>query len=1053
MAKKEPPTKNVAPDSKSNDIRWNRQLWFQMVICCILMQLGFIITLYRIPQIVTYKVSLLVLILLYLLIGFRYARLKMVYASRKGYPGTLWMGLGIACGVGFLVLLLLAHYKAYNVWLWLGLSLALLGECFLFLVLQLLTEKPAEAKNLPPLWEEKLAFRLGITTEEKIYQAWPRWIWIGCFVVVLIAALHSASKSVGGGDTWVAMACGRYTLDSPAKDQPNRTWQMKSLDTLGIHTTQKEPLGARTREFNPESTKFKTIMNRSWGTIKKAIKDAFASEKEKELRKEETVKAYDPELDNVGWVNQNWLTHVLFYKMKTAYDGDEYKSQKGEILIVLYKFIQAILTALFMYWAARVLGAHPLLAASAVAFGILLSRSFIDLRPNVSSIFFAAIMILLVSYWKKGRHWALAGMIPVMILWSNVHGGFIYAIMIFFILLTGHAVQNYARKINYAFLLLGLLIVTIFFFNGAGKLQEDWKIAEKQRKNTEQHILRQGNLLSDTELKAYSNQLKMFTRNADTLRAYQVAGVVSALALIGIAVFSLFHFSKIQTESFYQTGKRGLIFLAAASGIVFLFPAIFSPFGFENLAHPLIIALGEEGKQWREVIEWKPIWDMLGFGNAGPYQYFLLCFGLVVLAWFIFYFLKPTLPELIHARRKKQKPKEQFHWPKIDLAQISIITVTLAMSVKSRRFIPLAGVVLAPFLAAMLQEIIYMVRIVRAHQQKQPLQILPKRNLILATATWLIFVPVGLIGWEFHQYMDETYQYKDVIHKKTPPQSMFRRMVGIGAQPVYAMEFFHKYQFQGVMFNEWTHGGFVSFHQTPIPETGEPPCKVFMDGRAQAAYTLAHYKYWSGISQNARQSSVSAKAFSQKLRQENINMAVLDVAEITMGNQVREKGKPAYDKLIQSGDWVLLFHNNRYAVLAAIEETQNQEKIRQALQDDFRSLMLSTCATPQALKHVFADQWETLQQCYLKHPNVLAEPFIEVKQGRKNLLYNPQALHILFQGHSQELKAIFLKHTNILRWFIINQFPALEEIFQDDAQFLNILRNDKQIFNKTLRKK
>ena len=328
---------------------------------------------------------------------------------------------------------------------------------------------------------------------------------------------------------------------------------------------------------------------------------------------------------------------------------------------------------------------------------------------------------------------------------------------------------------------------------------------------------------------------------------------------------------------------------------------------------------------------------------------------------------------------------------------------------------------------------------------------MPKRIAWIGAA--LVLVPSIIIGWEFHRYVDESYQYKDVIHKKAPPQSIFRRMVGIGAQPVQAMEFFHKYQFQGVMFNEWTHGGFVSFHQKPIPETGEPPCKVFMDGRAQAAYTLAHYKYWGGFSKSARNSSESANEFSQKLRDDHINMAVLDVAEITMGNQVREKGKPAYNKLIQSGDWVLLFNDNRYAVLAAIEDQQNRKKIRQALQADYRSLMLSTCATTHALKHLFAEQPQTLQQCYMKHPNVLVEPFIEMKQGRKNLLYNPQALNILFQGHSQKLKVIFTKHTNVLRWLMINQFPALEEIFQDDPQFLNILRNDKQIFDKALRKK
>ena len=175
-------------------------------------------------------------------------------------------------------------------------------------------------------------------------------------------------------------------------------------------------------------------------------------------------------------------------------------------------------------------------------------------------------------------------------------------------------------------------------------------------------------------------------------------------------------------------------------------------------------------------------------------------------------------------------------------------------------------------------------------------------------------------------------------------------------------------------------------------------------------------------------------------------MALLDIAEMNMEGQISVKGKPAYEKLIASGDWLLLFNNNRYAVLGAIGDEPNREKIRQALEEDRRSLMLSTCSTPQALNQFFAEHREALQQSYLKHPNVLAEPFIAIKQGRKNLLYNPRALYLLFQDHSQDLKQIFTKHSNILQWFIVNQFSALEEIFEQDPQFLQILRIEKVFF-------
>ena len=527
--------------------------------------------------------------------------------------------------------------------------------------------------------------------EPKPQRSLPRWIWLGCVLFVIAAALHSADESIGGGDTWVALACGRYQLgDWPRGpvQQSDRSWQMRLLDKFAVHITWHDPFGARTRPYNPQNK------------------------------------------EDVGWVNQNWLTHTLFYQMKTAW---------GENSIVVYKFVQAVLTALFTYGAARALGAHPLLSAGAAAFGILLSRSFVDLRPNVSSILFAAIMIMLLAYWKKGSSWALAGMFPVMVIWANVHGGFIYAIMIFALMLAANLFQKF----------LGSL-----------------------------HL-----------------------------------------------------------QSVFQVRIRDVMFLAAAAGMVLITPAVFSPFGFENLAHPFIIAAGAEGKLWREVIEWRPIWDTSGFGHAAPYVWFLSILGAVFLTWWVLFFCKPHLPQ---ARgRRHRKVVEQIPWPKIDLAQLAVMGITFYMSVQSRRFIFLGGVVLSPYLAAHLQEIANMLQILRAHKQKLPLQLNPLPRIFAWLALAASLIATAIMGWVFYHSVCEIYYTGDAKE-----MSMFRKMVGITDQPVEAVKYFDALKLKGLVFNEWTQGGFVAFGQTPDPQTGEPPCKVFMDGRAQAAYTLQHYQHW-----------------------------------------------------------------------------------------------------------------------------------------------------------------------------------------------------------------
>ncbi|MBN1763627.1 MAG: hypothetical protein JW860_00050 [Sedimentisphaerales bacterium] len=608
-----------------------------------------------------------------------------------------------------------------------------------------------------------------------------RWIWLGCTLLVIAAGLHSANRIVGGGDTWVAMACGRYTLGEWAAGQPDRTWQMKFLDLFGIHMTKRDPLGAETRPFIPGDK------------------------------------------ENFGWVNQNWLTHVMFYKMKSAWGEDDQTVSKGEGLIVIYKLLQAVLTALFAYWAARVLGAHPLLASVAAAFGILLSRSFVDLRPNVSTILFAAIMIWALANWKKNRYWALSVMIPVMILWTNVHGGFIYAIFCFIIMAGGHILQTYLGKWSYFLFLGGIIVIIVFFIIGVSHLSDYLDNFEK---------LNEAGIKSD----------KDFTEQKIMCYSLQIMWILFIIGAAAVALMSLIRFSSIDNSCFYQAKPRGLHFILGGLLAVIVIPAIFTPFGWENLTHPLIVMFGDEGEKWRRVIEWRPIWDINGFGEARCYVVFLaLFFTLFLVKWFLFF----TRPAPVQTRKKRapSSPLNEY-WPKIDLGFLGIITLTVYMSITSRRFVFLGGVVLAPFMAQMAQQIIDMIRLRRSYYQSQTVELNPMPRSLAHVGAVLAFTAAAAVSLIFILAMRDIYYGPPADGQE---RTVFRRMVGITDQPVEAMKFMNANRIKGVVFNEWTNGGFICFSQTPDARTGSPPCKVFMDGRAQAAYTLDHFEYWSTL--------------------------------------------------------------------------------------------------------------------------------------------------------------------------------------------------------------
>ena len=77
--------------------------------------------------------------------------------------------------------------------------------------------------------------------------------------------------------------------------------------------------------------------------------------------------------------------------------------------------------------------------------------------------------------------------------------------------------------------------------------------------------------------------------------------------------------------------------------------------------------------------------------------------------------------------------------------------------------------------------------------------------------------------------------------------SVFMRMTASDAKPFEACQFIRDNKLSGNMFNYWTEGGAVAWGQTPDPNTGRTPLQLFMDGRAQAAYSQDTFDLWTDI--------------------------------------------------------------------------------------------------------------------------------------------------------------------------------------------------------------
>ncbi|MCJ7675989.1 MAG: hypothetical protein MUO33_12685, partial [Sedimentisphaerales bacterium] len=159
--------------------------------------------------------------------------------------------------------------------------------------------------------------------------AFSIWLVFLAWLAMLIFAIHACTHMVAAGDTWVAMACGRHFVNH-------------GVDTV-------EPFSANSHKPGPTPEEIKT-----WPKWVQWITDKVGLE---------TVKKWHP----TGWVNQNWLTHVIFYWLTTTLGSEQ---QPYFNALVYWKFTIYILTIICVFYTGRLLGANPFLSAAFACFAL-----------------------------------------------------------------------------------------------------------------------------------------------------------------------------------------------------------------------------------------------------------------------------------------------------------------------------------------------------------------------------------------------------------------------------------------------------------------------------------------------------------------------------------------------------------------------------------------------------------------------------------------------------------------------------------------------------------
>ena len=401
------------------------------------------------------------------------------------------------------------------------------------------------------------------------------WPMIFAWLAMLIFAFHACTHMVGAGDTWVAMACGRHFLNH-------------GVDTV-------EPFSAYSHKAGPTPQEIET-----WPGWAQSIANTVGPR---------TLKKWHP----TGWINQNWLTHVIFYWLTTKSpfaDADNFSFNT----LVYWKFAVYILTVICVYYTGRLLGANPALCALFACLAMFAGRSYFDIRPaGFSNLLVAAFLLVLVltTYRNILYIWLI---VPLIVFWCNVHGGYIYAFIVLVPFTGLHLLINLPRK--WTAILYNLTAWPFFFFVVS---RIDFEKVPKDK------------------IDALYFQIFLF------------------LVFLILLDFVLLLFK----DRLVSIRWKGVSHTIAASFAAFVAMVIFNPFHFTNLTHTFIISVSKHAEQWRTVNEWHPAFEWANpVGTGFPFfEIFILSIGLLIF-WLLGRRLKPRL--LKAPRNELEAQKRQF---------------------------------------------------------------------------------------------------------------------------------------------------------------------------------------------------------------------------------------------------------------------------------------------------------------------------------------------------------------------------------------------------------
>jgi hypothetical protein len=118
------------------------------------------------------------------------------------------------------------------------------------------------------------------------------------------------------------------------------------------------------------------------------------------------------------WINQNWGTHLLTYVSYRL---------GGDTGLLVFKAVLILAVAVFLTLVGRRRGVSWPVAILVAGGTVIATRSYVDLRPNLTSLVFTSLVLWTLYLTLRRTHviWVSAALVAI---WSNMHGGFVFGI-------------------------------------------------------------------------------------------------------------------------------------------------------------------------------------------------------------------------------------------------------------------------------------------------------------------------------------------------------------------------------------------------------------------------------------------------------------------------------------------------------------------------------------------------------------------------------------------------------------------------------------------------